>query len=229
MRRGGRQGGRDRNRLHAGQRRHTVDHIFVKRDALRGARVLAQRNLHRQDVIWIESRANRPEPDETANQQAAANQENHRKRHLRHDENTPRAMPKTIPLNREIPSVNASTRQSMATSLVPGKVLWPNAESTSVPAWPRKMPRTPPASPMHMLSIRSWRMRTGREPPSAVRTANSFLRPSARESSRLATLAQAISNTSPTAAERISTAGRTSAAICCCRSPACAVRSMVAS
>ena len=59
------------------------------------------------------------------------------------------------------------------------------------------------------LSVSSWRTRVERGAPRALRTANSFLRESARKSRRLATLAQAINKTKPTAAERISRVGRT--------------------
>ena len=49
------------------------------------------------------------------------------------------------------------------------------------------------------LSVSTWLMMRPREPPSAARMAISRLRPVARTSSRLATLAQAISSTKPTA------------------------------
>jgi hypothetical protein len=58
------------------------------------------------------------------------------------------------------------------------------------------------------LSVRSWRTSRSREAPSALRMAISFPRAAARDSSRLATLAQAISRTKPTAPSSTSRAGR---------------------
>ena len=60
------------------------------------------------------------------------------------------------------------------------------------------------------LSVSNWRIRSPRLAPRAVRMAISRWRPAARASSRLATLAQAIRRTKPTAPTRISRAGRTS-------------------
>ena len=60
------------------------------------------------------------------------------------------------------------------------------------------------------LSVRSWRSRRPRSPPSAMRTAISRCRPAARASSRLATLAQAMSRTKTTAPSSSIKAGRRS-------------------
>ena len=62
-------------------------------------------------------------------------------------------------------------------------------------------PSAPPASESSKLSVSSWRSRRIRDAPSALRIATSLCRAMARESSRFATLAQAISSTSPTAAQ----------------------------
>ena len=61
------------------------------------------------------------------------------------------------------------------------------------------MPSAPPASASKTLSVSSWRTRSPGDAPSARRTAISRERDAARASWRLATLAQAISSTRPTA------------------------------
>src|SRR5690349_8569484 len=63
-------------------------------------------------------------------------------------------------------------------------------------------PSRPPARDRTRLSVRSWRAKRNRPAPSAVRTANSRWRPQALTRSRFATLAQAMSRTTPTAAKR---------------------------
>ena len=68
----------------------------------------------------------------------------------------------------------------------------------------------PPASETRMLSVSSCLSRRSRVAPRAVRTAISFERAAARASSRLATLAQAMRSTNPTAPRSTSSAGRTS-------------------
>ena len=72
------------------------------------------------------------------------------------------------------------------------------------------MPRIPPASESNTLSVSNWRTMRARPAPSAERIANSRLRTVARTSSRLATLAQEISSTSPTAPSIISSELRAS-------------------
>ena len=71
-------------------------------------------------------------------------------------------------------------------------------------------PAAPPSRPSSRLSVSSWRTSRCQLAPSAVRTAISFCRPVARVSSRLATLAHAISSTSVTDPSTTSTASRTS-------------------
>ena len=72
------------------------------------------------------------------------------------------------------------------------------------------MPRMPPARESNTLSVSNWRTMRARPAPSAERIANSRLRTVARTSSRLATLAQEISSTSPTAPSIISSELRAS-------------------
>jgi hypothetical protein len=60
-------------------------------------------------------------------------------------------------------------------------------------------PTAPPASDSTMLSVSNWRTMRLRLAPMAARTANSLRRVVERASSRLATFAQAISSTNPTA------------------------------
>ena len=81
-----------------------------------------------------------------------------------------------------------------------------------LPAMARNRPPSPPARLSSTLSVRSCRTTRPRPAPSAMRTAISWVRRAARASSRLATLAQAINNSSPTAPSRVSSAARTGAA-----------------
>ena len=67
----------------------------------------------------------------------------------------------------------------------------------------RRTRAAPPAIDSNRLSTSICRAILNRDAPSAARTANSFRRAAARASKRLATLAHAISNTSPTAPKRI--------------------------
>src|SRR6266542_3766145 len=72
--------------------------------------------------------------------------------------------------------------------------------SNVTPQRAKSAPNAPPASASSRLSVRSWRSNRCREAPSAARKANSRCRATARASCRFVTFAQAISNTSPTAA-----------------------------
>ena len=67
----------------------------------------------------------------------------------------------------------------------------------------RRTPSAAPESESRTHSVRSWRISREREAPIASRTAISFRRAAARASIRLATFAQAMSNTSPTTAMSI--------------------------
>ena len=70
------------------------------------------------------------------------------------------------------------------------------------------VPSAPPISASNTLSVIICRTMRNRPAPKAVRSAISFCRPAARTNSRLATFAQAISNTNPTAPKRMKSVGR---------------------
>ena len=83
--------------------------------------------------------------------------------------------------------------------------------------WRDRLRAMPPASARTTLSTSICRTRRRRLAPSAVLIAISFSRTDARTSSRLATFAHAMSTTTPTAASRVSSAGRMSLpTICSC-------------
>ena len=119
--------------------------------------------------------------------------------------------PKMIPVRSEIASVNRSTRRSMLMGMPCG--IWPAAQVTSarVAIQLSPTPSMPATSASSTLSISSCRTISPRLAPSAVRTAISLLRARARESSRLVTLAHAISRTRATAPDKTRTLPRTSA------------------
>jgi hypothetical protein len=71
-------------------------------------------------------------------------------------------------------------------------------------------PAAPPITESTTLSVSSWRTSRPLPAPNATRTATSRSRAAARASSRLATFAQAMSSTSPTAPLKTRSAGRTS-------------------
>ena len=86
------------------------------------------------------------------------------------------------------PSIAASRRRS-ATRRRPCGISWRrNAKLHSA----TNTPATPPTKDSRTLSVNNWRTSRPRDAPSAVRTATSLLRPSARDSSRLARLALAM-------------------------------------
>ena len=96
-------------------------------------------------------------------------------------------------------NVNDSTRQSGVVLINSGEPSdGTKATSTRVSATATARPRTPPMSESSTLSTSSWRTSCPREAPSDSRTAISRCRAKARAISRLATLAQAMSSTSPT-------------------------------
>jgi hypothetical protein len=78
-----------------------------------------------------------------------------------------------------------------------------------MPNVPISSPSPPPATDRTRLSISTWRAIWARVPPSAARTASSRRRPEARTSRRLATFAQAMSSTKPTAPDSTSRLDRT--------------------
>ena len=75
----------------------------------------------------------------------------------------------------------------------------PRDARTRMPAQASARPSAAPAAASTRLSVRSWRVSRPWPAPIEARTAISRCRPSARESSRFATLAQAMSIRNPTA------------------------------
>ena len=108
--------------------------------------------------------------------------------------------PHTIPVRPESSSANARTRRSIAKSSGSGSA--PAGGGAAANAWSkaqaRATPARPPISDSSTLSVRSCCSSRPRLAPSARRTASSRRRPAARDSSRLAMLAHAISSTVPT-------------------------------
>ena len=91
-----------------------------------------------------------------------------------------------------------------------------NVFSTRTPASARSNPRPAPRNASNTLSVKNCRVRRKRLAPSASRNAISFSRAAARASSKLATFAQAIRRTKPTAPSRMSNAGLMSPTISSC-------------
>ena len=109
--------------------------------------------------------------------------------------------PKTIPVNSETPTVNARTRQFMLGSISVGKkpvCRSPIAASALLPQNAKSTPTRPPNAASKMLSVKSCRIKRQRPAPTASLKLISGPRNAARASNRFATLAQAISSTSPT-------------------------------
>ena len=106
----------------------------------------------------------------------------------------------------DTPIVNSSTRQSRPTtppfSPTRGRSAVFTASSARMPTTPSTSPQAPPIADSSTLSVSSCTMMRPRPAPMAERMAISRRRPVARTSSRLATLAQAISRTRPTAPDQ---------------------------
>ena len=112
------------------------------------------------------------------------------------------ASPNSSPTTIDTPMLNSSTSPfsfGATVSTVP-RDCSTNAESESVNRNASSSPATPPATDSTRLSLNSCRTRRPRLAPIASRTAISLRRSAARESSRLAMLAHAVSSTMPTAA-----------------------------
>src|SRR5262249_777542 len=116
--------------------------------------------------------------------------------------------PKKTPVKIESAAVKAATRQSRPTSFARGRKLAANTSSASTPHLASAKPRAPPVTANSRLSVSSCLTMRSLPAPSAVRTAISLRREVARASNRLATLAQAISKTKPTANSIASSAVR---------------------
>ena len=100
-------------------------------------------------------------------------------------------------------NVNPSTSGSIPTRIgntSPGGEAM--TKRTRLPHSARRAPEAPPASARRTLSVKSCRARRVRLAPTAKRTQISRVRAVPRASRRPATLAQAISNTRPTATKR---------------------------
>ncbi len=85
------------------------------------------------------------------------------------------------------PATNRATSGGMC-----ARIIW-------MSHWARNKPSAAPPNDSMMLSISNWRTSLQRLPPSAVRTASSFVRPVMRANWTFATSAQAMSRTNPTA------------------------------
>ena len=110
------------------------------------------------------------------------------------------ANPNANPARQEIPSVKASTDESMLTSSRRGIVSGFMSFKIRIPNVASNRPSVPPTSASTTLSVRSWRMSRRALAPRAAREAISFSRTADRASSRLATFTHAISRTKATAA-----------------------------
>ena len=104
-----------------------------------------------------------------------------------------------MPVSSDVKKVKASTRLSMPTSFRRGMFSGPNTRSTLTASSAINSPTKPPMSASSTLSVSSCRAIRSRLAPTAARIAISFCRTAARAISRLATLAQAINSTKPTA------------------------------
>ncbi len=119
--------------------------------------------------------------------------------------------PNDSPVISERPNATARTGRSRPMSAILGKSAGSRDGSARRRAAAIATPRRPPATPMRALSTSSWRARRPVPAPSAERIAISRRRLAARASCRLATLAVAVASSRPTAARKITSAGRTSA------------------
>jgi hypothetical protein len=115
-----------------------------------------------------------------------------------------------MPVNIETIKVKASTETSMLTSSRRGMA----SGTISTRAWEESRksirPKAPPSAERSNASTSICRIKWLDFAPIAVRMAISFLRAAERASCKLATFAQAISNTKPTAASMMRSAGRMS-------------------
>ena len=120
------------------------------------------------------------------------------------------SIPKMMPVSSETPRVNSRTRKSMPTGTPAGSWPAPHLAKARIASQLMPIPRMPATKANSILSVRSCCTTVPRVAPRAERRAISLRRYSARESRRLATLAQAISSTTATAAVSIRTLPRTS-------------------
>ena len=117
------------------------------------------------------------------------------------------ASPKANPTTTETRNVNPRTRPSIEISLSRGMPRGLRASSASTDQVATRRPRTPPRTANRTASASTCRTRRHRVAPRAARTATSRCRVAARARKRLATLAQAMRSTNPTAPHRSRSAG----------------------
>jgi hypothetical protein len=134
---------------------------------------------------------------------------------LKRDENAG-IEPNTMPVTIETPSVNSSTGALILTSTARLAKRAAKVTNRLREADAKINPSAPPARLSMVLSVKSCRANRLRCAPKAVRTASSCSRRIIRASARLATLAQAISRTSPAVPRRTSSIGRTCRVSCSC-------------
>ncbi len=107
------------------------------------------------------------------------------------------------PKRNVVASVSTAAKASMPASIPigasAGRPTVARDARTRMPAQASPRPSAAPAAASTRLSVRSWRVSLPCPAPIEARTAISRCRPSARESSRFATLAQAMSIRNPTA------------------------------
>ena len=119
-------------------------------------------------------------------------------------------MAKPIAEMTETANVNPSTCRSRRTTSSSGLRTGTRRMRTRAIHPAASNPAAPPQAASTRPSMRNWRMRRRRLAPNAERIATSFRLLKTRAKIRLATLAQAIRSTKPTAPSIISRAGRTS-------------------
>ena len=105
------------------------------------------------------------------------------------------AMPKPTAMRTVVIAAKTRMRQSTVGVSAIGSVVGTRRATSGVAVKARSTPSAPPSSASSRLSVRSWRSRRSRPAPSAVRTASSCRRTSARASSRLARFVHAMSRT----------------------------------
>ncbi len=116
--------------------------------------------------------------------------------------------PTSTPVRSVASIATPSTGPSMETSAMRGRSGGASATSRRTPQNRTTSPASPPAMARSTLSVRSWRARSRRLAPSAVRVASSFSRAMLRASMRFATFTEAMIRTPAMPAKRISSAAR---------------------
>ena len=216
-------------RLYAGNLADALGELLISgargRRRLRGGR--GKSNFEGDDVLRFEARVHGPQVMDRAKEQSGARQQDQRECDLRDCENTLRALmarqsnrgrasfrsacrsasacfsagtrPNNIPTAIEAPSANKRTEAFTPIFSVRGRLPGTAASTAVRPHFATASPRTPPANDRSTLSVINCWTICMRLAPSARRTANSRVRAAERASNRLATFAQAMSKTRPTA------------------------------